>query len=109
MFGAGLESRAPEMTSRLSALLLPYVSGREPPTGESLKRLEEALPQALAAARAAWPTLAWETADFLRYLGERLPAEESLVEALRSVQLADLVLAYACGRGDRNALQIFDE
>src|SRR5262245_43332820 len=59
-----------------------------------------------AAARAACPGIELPEADFAAYLEARAPAEP---EQLARLHAADLYLACACIRGDRDALERFDK
>src|SRR5262245_24537077 len=58
------------------------------------------LREAVAAARAAWPGVEVPAEDFQRHLEERGAAE--------ALHVADLYLACACLRGDREALGLFE-
>jgi RNA polymerase sigma-70 factor, ECF subfamily len=72
-------------------------------------RLEEALLEALAAGRAAWPDIALDGRDFVAHLTARLPDAPDPVAAVAALHAADLYLACACARGDTRALACFDE
>jgi RNA polymerase sigma-70 factor len=95
-----------QVAGELGRLLLPHLPpARRPSAGAALEtRLEEVC----ARARAAWPRVELDPAGFLRYLAERLPEDRAVLEALGEVQIEDLALAYACSRGDRLALNLFD-
>jgi RNA polymerase sigma-70 factor (ECF subfamily) len=69
--------------------------------------LEQLLLRRLDDARAAWPALTVSPADFMAHVARRLPAEKPL-DALRSLYIADLYLAFACGRGDPHAIALFE-
>jgi RNA polymerase sigma-70 factor (ECF subfamily) len=71
-------------------------------------RLEPALARVVAEARAAWPAVKVDPAEFLAYLAPRLPAGEDVLAALARVQAADLFLACGCTRGDDAALAAFE-
>lgn len=71
-------------------------------------QLEEQLRTALNEARGAWPTLDVSDEQFVHYLAERMPAAESPVQWLRTVQAPDLYLCSACAGGNAAALSIFD-
>jgi RNA polymerase sigma-70 factor (ECF subfamily) len=74
------------------------------------------------AARAARPELAIDAVGFVGWVGARLPdplgpesgpesgpnADPDLAEALDALVLPDLVLAWACARGDSLAIELFD-
>ncbi|MBI5549203.1 MAG: sigma-70 family RNA polymerase sigma factor [Deltaproteobacteria bacterium] len=65
-----------------------------------------ALSAPIRQARLAWPDLACDEAEFGRYLSERIPADPFALERLRA---ADLLLAFACVRGDARALKAFED
>jgi RNA polymerase sigma-70 factor (ECF subfamily) len=70
--------------------------------------LEAALLALVQAARVAWPALEVEPVEFLGYVVERLPSDADLAAALASLHAPDLYLAYACARGDEQALAILE-
>jgi len=57
-----------------------------------------------AAARAAWPELAFDDADFLAFLEARPPRRA----AASTTNAGDLLLAFACARGDAAAVRILE-
>jgi RNA polymerase sigma-70 factor (ECF subfamily) len=63
---------------------------------------------ALAAARARWPKISVEDDEFLAHIERHMRTEQSLDQALHSLQLADLYCALACARGDPHALEVFE-
>jgi RNA polymerase sigma-70 factor (ECF subfamily) len=65
--------------------------------------LEATLTGALAAARAAWPSLEQHTEDLLRFWAPRLRNA-----TLGDLNLGDLYLACGCSRGDPEAIRLFD-
>jgi RNA polymerase sigma-70 factor (ECF subfamily) len=69
--------------------------------------LDEILAAALAAARAAWPTVKVAPERFVRHLAGRLPPGQPAA-AVRAMRTADLYLACACCDGDPEALRAFD-
>jgi len=78
------------------------------PELERFDGLAAAIDRALADGAAAWPMIAIEDDDFLRWIGERLP-EEGAVDAIAGLHAADLLLACACARGLPAALTLFDQ
>jgi RNA polymerase sigma-70 factor (ECF subfamily) len=70
--------------------------------------LEDVIREVLAAARAAWPGIELAEQAFLRYLAERVPANESCLDTLRRLHVADLFLACACAQGSSIALAEFE-
>jgi RNA polymerase sigma-70 factor (ECF subfamily) len=71
-------------------------------TNAAAERLEKALEAALAAGRAAWPGAAADE-GFIDHLARRRPAGAERFDF--GPQCSDLYLAWACGTGDRRALQ----
>jgi RNA polymerase sigma-70 factor (ECF subfamily) len=73
--------------------------------------LEATLARALAAARAAWPTVAVDDAAFLGHLAETIEARatEPSERVIRTMPAADLYLATGCTLGDPIALAAFRE
>jgi RNA polymerase sigma-70 factor (ECF subfamily) len=67
-----------------------------------------ALAEALAAARAAWPTIAVPDAIFAAFLAVRVSDAADLRAALRTLPAGDLYLACACAGGDPIAHAAFD-
>ena len=59
-----------------------------------------ALAAAISAARARWPDVAVDTQAFRAHLVAQLPQDDP-GRALSGWHVADLYLAFACGRGDR--------
>ncbi len=82
-----------------------FLSASNGPAGigeEEVDDLEAALRDALARARAAWPTVNAEAVDdvtYARWLGERVAGEE-----LARVKVEDLLAACACVAGDAAAI-----
>ena len=68
--------------------------------------LEALIGRWLGEARDAWPDIALEDDDFVRYVGERLHLE---ADAIARVRAGDLYLACACCRGDNAAIAAFDK
>ncbi len=66
------------------------------------------LPEILQRARARWPGLRIDDADFTRHLARRLPDDVPAREALVAISTDDLYLAFGCARGDKAALTAFD-
>lgn len=69
--------------------------------------LDAALVQLVARARAAWPDLPLDPADFLAFLGRVLPEEEA--SGLARLQAADLWLVCAYGLGTDGAARALDQ
>lgn len=59
-------------------------------------------------ARQAWPELGLAAEGFVPYLLERLPADVPRTKALAAVHAPDLFVAWACMRGDPQALQLLE-
>jgi RNA polymerase sigma-70 factor (ECF subfamily) len=70
--------------------------------------LEPLLLDVLRRARARWPGLQVDDADFIVYLARRLPDDAPARASLEATHSDDLYLAFACGRGDNAALRAFD-
>jgi RNA polymerase sigma-70 factor (ECF subfamily) len=66
--------------------------------------LEAAFHDALARARAAWPTVSVAPDAFVAYVADRLPHELPVLAALASVHPESLYVACACARGDPHAI-----
>lgn len=75
-----------------------------PPTEE----LDEALSTAIETARAAFPEVVIPADEFAAYLAERADASVSPIAALEAMNVPELYLACACGRGSREALAAFE-
>jgi RNA polymerase sigma-70 factor, ECF subfamily len=78
------------------------------PAEDALLRLEARLGEVMAEARAAWPDLRLEPASFVRYLGERLPADVEPEVALGKAHASDLYLACGCAIADDRALRALE-
>src|SRR5258706_123281 len=61
----------------------------------------------LARARAAWPDLAVPGEGFLSHLAEPL-GEDAEADALETLPIEDLYLAFACGTGTPGAVEAFE-
>lgn len=59
----------------------------------------------VAAARAAWPTLVWNEADYVAWLAE-IGADDAKLAASTP---AEVVLCWAAGRGDPEAQRLFEQ
>lgn len=71
--------------------------------------LADALAEACAAGRAAWPDTRVADAEFATWIGQRVPADATdPVAAIRGVRAADLYLACACARGAPGAIAALD-
>jgi RNA polymerase sigma-70 factor (ECF subfamily) len=60
-------------------------------------------------ARRSFPTVDLPAEVYVAYLRERIPADVAEPVGLRQMYTADLYLACACARGDRNAVAVFEE
>lgn len=65
-----------------------------------------ALAAHVRAARAAWPTLAWDERDYVAWLTASAAPGEVRLEAMDA---GEVVLCWAAGNGDPEALRLFDE
>lgn len=74
------------------------------PPGPDVAALESALAEALAQARAAWPSLDVPEAEWIRWLGAKLAGAPASAEAVRTRRAADLWLTFACARDVPGAL-----
>ncbi len=70
--------------------------------------LERALAGAISIARAAHPTIELDAEAFASYLGEKVGRTSDVLRTLAELRPADLALAFACARGDREAMEILD-
>jgi RNA polymerase sigma-70 factor (ECF subfamily) len=70
--------------------------------------LEPLLTEIVQAAAGAWPNVKLATAEFVAYLGARLPTDQPVEQALRQLHTSDLYLACACARGDARAIAAFE-
>jgi RNA polymerase sigma-70 factor (ECF subfamily) len=95
-------------TTSLATKLCRYAAGGVESPPEQAAAIEARLFAILAAGRAAWPELSLSDDDFLRYLGERLPEEARLPEALEGVNAPDLHLACCCALQRPRALEAFE-
>lgn len=69
---------------------------------------EETLRLTIAQARAAWPALDVDVAEFARHLDENLPAGAADRARLATLHAADLYLAFGCAQGNPAALSAFE-
>lgn len=90
----------------LSRAFRPYLPTKLGAQARGLDELEELLERALGTCHARWPRIERRDSKFLGYWAERLSGD--LREALSSRQLPDLYLAWACARGDAQALEAFE-
>lgn len=95
------------MTSSLTELLGRDFAHEQRARG-SAEALETALAEAVAAARAAWPTIRLSDADLLAHVGPRLRGDLEPIAALAALRVADLYLACACELGMGEALEAFE-
>jgi RNA polymerase sigma-70 factor (ECF subfamily) len=70
--------------------------------------LDVALDQAIAGARAAFPDVVIPAEEFAAYLAERADPSVVPIAALGAMNVNELYLACACGRGQREALATFE-
>jgi RNA polymerase sigma-70 factor (ECF subfamily) len=93
-----------EGTSRsLSTVFEEHLEGEPAPSD-----LESQLAALVEGARTAWPSIPFEPVAFLRYVAARIPRGDALAPALTKIHASDLLLAFACGRGDAKALDLFE-
>lgn len=70
--------------------------------------LDDVIDRAIAAARAAWPTIILDEAAFRQSLARGAESQPDPARAIGELCAADLWLAQACARGDKRALEAFD-
>ena len=70
-------------------------------------QLRVALASAAKTGAAAWPTIALWSERFVGYLTERADASRAPLDAIATLQVADLYLACACAGGDEVAVDTF--
>jgi RNA polymerase sigma-70 factor (ECF subfamily) len=99
-------SEARELRS-LAAQLRAHAPPARSAALEQEEGLEELLREHYAAGQAQWASVSLTPEDFVRHLARHLP--EGSLEALRQLQAADLYLACACAKGDRQALLAFEQ
>ena len=92
--------------SSTAALRDAFVQAR--PDAAALTELGDALATALVEARLKWPNLRVEDLSFVRYLAERLPADEPAGDSLARWCVPDLYLAFACLAREKAALEHFE-
>jgi RNA polymerase sigma-70 factor (ECF subfamily) len=90
----------------LASLFLAHAPGAQ--RFAALGDLEATLARIVVDARAAWPDVALDEAGFVQHLAERMPADGDAAAALAAVRPGDLLMAWACGRGDEQALALFE-
>jgi RNA polymerase sigma-70 factor (ECF subfamily) len=95
------------VSTSLAEKLVAALADRGAPPDDRAE-LDEILAAALAAARAAWPTVNVAPERFIGHLAGRLPPGQPAAAALRGMRTADLYLACACCDGDPEALRAFD-
>jgi RNA polymerase sigma-70 factor (ECF subfamily) len=71
--------------------------------------IEEQLGKLLAQAQAARPSLAIEPKDFVEHWATHLSRCRTPESEFDRIHLADLLLAFGCGRGDTEALRLFQK
>jgi RNA polymerase sigma-70 factor (ECF subfamily) len=69
--------------------------------------LDERLADLVSTAQAAWRELTISDEEYVRYLAERSPSVD-VAKALENLCAADLLLACACARGSRKAVEAFE-
>jgi len=98
-----------EATARSEFLLRAHAGvATKVPDDPASDSLRELLDEILQRAQTAWPTVTLATDAFLTHLGRHLSEELPILEGLRQIHSSDLYLAYACSRGDRNAILAFE-
>ena len=58
-------------------------------------------------AKWVWPDIEGAPDEFARYIGERIPVDSKISDALRRMKISDLYLAWGCASGDEAALNAF--
>jgi RNA polymerase sigma-70 factor (ECF subfamily) len=91
-----------------SAPLSEFLLGSPERAAQGSPALEALLADIVQTAATTWPKVKLGAAEFVAYLGQRLPPEQPPEEALRQLHTADLYLACACARGDTHALAAFE-
>lgn len=92
----------------LSALFVPHLPPALRSGIASAEWLEERLQTLLASATAAWPEIVLPPPEFLSFLAQKLPADDSGVQ-LDPIQIEELYLVCGCLRGDGRALAAFEQ
>lgn len=64
--------------------------------------------QHLGAARTAWPSLTWSPASYRAWFVELCGGEHELEARLPTIDAAESLLCWSAGRGDAEALRLFD-
>jgi RNA polymerase sigma-70 factor (ECF subfamily) len=77
--------------------------------GEARVAIGRAVELARDRARGEWPGVELDAVDFARYLGERARELGPPLEAVERLHTSDLFLACACSRGDRAAIDLFEQ
>lgn len=90
------------------AAFLAALGSRAAEPGADSPALRAELDAALDAARAAWPDIDVEPAEFAAYLAARVPPDTAVSGALARLRVTDLYLACACARGQPAALAAFE-
>ncbi len=75
---------------------------------DTARALAQILDELLQSARAAWPTVTLGGSEYAEHLARVAPEVDDLAEALRQMNTDDLYLAYACAKGDRDAVRAFE-
>lgn len=104
--------RDPRYLPRVPDLALSFLrglAGAYELDGPTLHAVGPTLESHLAAARAKWPKVALSGEDFAEHLARCAPEADDLARALDGLCTADVYLACACARGDRAALEAFEE
>ena len=91
------------MTDRLKFLL----SERENEIIEDEEGLRALLNARIEEAKWVWPDIGGSADDFAGYIGERVPTDTEVADALRRMKISDLYLAWGCASGDEAALNAF--
>lgn len=75
------------------------------PLRDEAVSLGERVAMLVHAAREAWPAASPE--DFVAYIAERMPVDVPLATSLDTLRVEEVLLAWACARGDPSALRKF--
>ena len=81
-----------------------FLGGRPSAKAAHPDTFEDQLRQVLERARGQWAAVSVEPDLFLRYLAERLPADQPVEQSLARIHATDLYLACACAHGHAAAL-----
>lgn len=98
------------MSANKGSLAAVFLAHLPKPTGSvpDEQELERLLGELLDEARQRWPEVRQDPALVVADLARRVPEDTPAPDFLRSARGAELVLAAACARGDRAAIECFE-